>query len=151
MTPIATSISRLVFACLAAVGLATPMSALAAPSASCTVSVDYVYNGTVVEPYVKEFVVESGVTYTDDFSTTTRSKVFTASLGREAGKMVVSIDYFNDVGVFYAIGVNTKLTLHGRALETTSGSHGSYISSGVTPSSVGGNHETNYTLMCTRL
>lgn len=146
------NLSRLFAASLMATGLAMPLAAQAVgPAASCTVSVDYVYNGAVAEPYVKEFVVESGVTYTDDFSTTTRTKVFTASIGKEAGKPVVSIDYFNDVGVFVAIGFNTKLTLHGRAPETTSGSHATYISNGIAPESVGGNHETNYTLVCTRI
>ncbi|MEW5789666.1 MAG: hypothetical protein AB1899_17630 [Pseudomonadota bacterium] len=120
-------------------------------SANCNVVVEYVYGGALVEEYIKDFVVQQGVAYEDDFSTTTRTKVFSAILTKEAGKAVVNIDYFNDVGVFVAIGFNTRLTLRGTGNpESTSGSHTTYISSGVTPTSVGGNHETHYTLVCTR-
>ncbi|HNA29493.1 MAG TPA: hypothetical protein PLL19_00300 [Thiobacillaceae bacterium] len=143
------------FAKLFALGLAalcTMPTAQAAGtlSANCNVTVDYLYNGALVEEYVKAFVVQQGVAFVDDFSTTTRAKVFTANMLREGGKPVVAIDYFNDVGVFVSIGFDAKLVLHGATSESTTGSHATYISTGVAPTSVGGTHETAYTLVCTR-
>lgn len=145
--------ASLFLACAAATGLALPIPALAAENtaAACSVSVDYVVNGTLADQYQKDFLVEQGTTFVDDQSTRLRAKTFTATVAKDAGKVVVSVDYFNDVGVFLAIGFNTRLTIRGGGgFETTSGSHGTYISTGVTPQVVGGNHETHYTLMCRR-
>lgn len=120
-------------------------------SASCSVAVDYVYNGVVTEQYRRDFVVAPGVPFVDDFSTATRIKTFTATAAREAGDLVVSMDYFNDVGTFHAIGFASRLSIRERGkLESTSGSNGFFASSGVTPTSVSGNHETNYLLTCRR-
>jgi hypothetical protein len=115
------------------------------------VAVDYVFNGAVAEEYRKDFFVEQGVAFVDDFSTRTRSKTFTATVAKDAGDVVVAIDYFNDVGVFLAMAFNTRLTIHGGGgIESTSGSHTSSISSGVSPEVLGGSHATNYTLICRR-
>jgi hypothetical protein len=114
-------------------------------SASCSVSIDYTFNGTVVEAYRKDFVADAGAGFVDDFSTAIRSKRFTASVARESGNTVVAIDYFNDVGTFHNIGLNTRLTLHGGGIETNAGSHQFSTSLGVV-----GNHATNYTLACRR-
>ena len=79
-----------------------------------------------------------------DFSTPTRQKVFTATLQRDGARSVLSIDYFNDVGTFNAISVDTSVKmLRAGALEATSGRQGFYTSTGVV-----GNHITDYTLSC---
>ena len=113
---------------------------------SCSVSVDYVLNGVTAQSYQKAFIVQPGVGFVDDFSTPTRFKEFTASTVLDAGKVVVGISYFNDVGVFNTIEFSTKLTLNkkGKA-ETTSGSH-SFITTLGVPSQQ--DHTTNYTLTC---
>jgi len=143
------NLTRILSASIALACLAAPVYVLAADKVvvSCSANVDYLLDGAVAEPYHKDFVVQPGVAFTDDFSTSTREKIFTASLGRDAGNLVVSIDYFNDVGVFHAIGISTKLTLHGsKGIETTSGSASFATSQGVV-----GNHVTNYTLSCHRI
>ena len=114
-------------------------------SAACSVSIDYTFNGAAVESYRKDFTVDAGTGFVDDFSTAIRSKRFTASVARESGHTVVAIDYFNDVGTFHNIGLNTRLTLHGGGIETNAGSHQFSTSLGVV-----GNHATNYTLTCRR-
>lgn len=139
--------------CVAAAFLSAPMHANAAPTAvvACTVAVDYVHDGTVAESYRKDFVAEQGVGFVDDFSTPTRQKRFTASVAKDGGDAVVSIDYFSDVGVFHAIGFNARMTIHGGGgIESTSGSNGFFASSGVSPASVAGNHQTSYQLVCRR-
>jgi len=140
-------------ACLTAAALAASSGAGAAENTAvaCSVAVDYLHDGSPVEQYRKDFVVLQGAPFVDDFSTTLRSKEFTATVVKEAGNLVVSIDHFSDVGVFVAIGFNTSLTLRGGGgLESTSGSHSTYVSSGVSPMIVGGNHTTNYSLNCRR-
>lgn len=132
----------------AAAGLALPINASAADRAavSCSVAIDYSLSGGAPELYRKDFVVEPGASFVDDFSTPLRQKQFTASAAREAGNLVVSIDYFNDVGVFHAVGFNTRLTLRdGRNIDSTAGSNTFSTSIGVP-----GNHRTNYTLSCRR-
>jgi hypothetical protein len=114
-------------------------------SVSCSVAIDYT-NAATAEPYRKDFVVGSGVAFVDDFSTPVRQKRFAASAARDAGNIVVSIDYFNDVGVFHNIAFSTRLALRdGRNIDSTSGNHVFSTSIGVP-----GNHTTNYTLTCKR-
>jgi hypothetical protein len=84
------------------------------------------------------------VAFSDDFSTPIRQKQFSASAARVGGITVVSIDYFNDVGVFVSIGFNTQLNVS-RNIESTSGSHSLSTSLGVV-----GTHSSNYTLTCRR-
>lgn len=134
--------------CAAAASLAVPLAATAAErtSVACGVAIDYSLNGGSAESYSRDFVVEPGAPFVDDFSTALRQKQFTASIAREAGNLVVSIDYFNDAGVFHSIGFNTRLTLrNGRGIDTTAGSNTFSTSLGVS-----GNHRTNYTLTCRR-
>lgn len=137
------------FLCLcAAASLAVPLNAAAADRAalSCSVAIDHSLSGGTPELYRKDFVVAPGVSFVDDFSTPLRQKQFTASAAREAGNLVVSIDYFNDAGVFHSVGFNTRLTLRdGRNIDSTAGSNTFSTSLGVA-----GNHRTNYTLSCRR-
>jgi len=121
-------------------------------AATCSVAVDYLHNGNLVEQYRKDFVVEQGVQFVDDFSTPARFKRFTANVVRTAGDSTVSVDYFSDVGVFHAIGFATQLTIRGGGnVETAIGRQDFSASSGVVPGSVGGNHTTNYSLSCRRV
>lgn len=127
---------------------ATPLAALAAPAtASCSVEINYSINGALAEPYTNSFVIARGEVFVDDFSTATREKRFTASMDRVDGKLMVMINYFNDVGTFTAIDLDTSLRVRGvGALETTAGSH-TFSSSQAVPA---GNHTTDYTLVCFR-
>jgi hypothetical protein len=112
---------------------------------SCNVGIDYIFNGGITESYQKSFIVQPGVGFVDDFSTATRLKEFSASTVLDAGKTVIGIRYFNDVGVFNTVDFSTKLTLHKRGIaETTSGSH-SFITTQTGPQQ---EHTTNYTLTC---
>lgn len=132
----------------AATLLLTPVAATAAqPSANCSVEVNYVVNGTLTEAYTRDFTVTGHEPFVDDFSTPTREKRFTATLARDAGKLAVSIDYFNDVGVFVAISLDTSVRVRGAGvIESTSGSN-TFSSSQAIPA---GNHTTEYTLVCHR-
>ena len=140
-------------ALVTAVGFTVPINVNAQRpvTVSCSVAVDYVHDGVVADEYRQDFVVEQGVGFVDDLSTGSRQKTFTATVFKDASDVVVSIDYFSDVGVFHAVSFNTSLKIHGSGgLETTSGSNGFFASSAVTPEAVSGNHVTNYTLVCRR-
>jgi hypothetical protein len=131
-----------------AASFAVPINVNAAQqgNVSCSVVVDYLLNGALVESYQKAFPVKPGVSFFDDFSTITRQKSFTASTVLDAGKTVVGISYFNDVGVQDAIDFNTKLVLHDKgSLESTSGSYTFTTTAGNIPQR---GHAINYSLIC---
>lgn len=136
-------------------GLASPPAALAADrtTVSCSVAIDYLRNGVLVEQYRQDFVAEPDAPYVDDISTSTRFKRFTADVVRQGGETIVTFDWFSDVGVFHSVGVGSQLTLRGggRKEESVSGSQSFSASSGTSPAAVGGNHNTLYTLACRRL
>jgi NAD(P)-dependent dehydrogenase (short-subunit alcohol dehydrogenase family) len=137
-------IASITAASLSAQTAANPAKGL---SVSCSVSVDYQVNNAPVEAYTKDFIVQPGAAFEDDFSTNLRAKFFNASVAKEGGNIVVSIDYFSDVSVFDSISFNTRLTMHGgRGIETTSGGNTFSSSQAAQP----GNHTTNYTLTCKR-
>lgn len=120
-------------------------------AATCSVAVDYLHNGNLVEQYRRDFIVEQGVQFVDDFSTPTRFKRFTANVVRTSGDSTVSVDYFSDVGVFHAVGLATQLTIRGGNVETAIGRQDFSASNSTVPASVGGNHTTNYSLSCRRI
>jgi hypothetical protein len=131
--------------CFAAAAFASPFAAhaQAATGAACRVAIDYDISG-VAEPYAMDFSVAPGADFVDDFSTGTRLKVFTANAAQSAGGLVVKINYFNDVGVFDSISLDTQLKFRGgRRFESTSGTHVYATSLGVV-----GNHTTTYSLSC---
>ena len=137
---------------IAAAAAFAPAAHAADDAAICSVAVDYLRNGVISDAYRRDFVVVEGADFVDDQSTSLRSKRFTAKLTRNGGETLVSVDYFDDVGVFFAVGFTTGLSIRGGGgAESTAGSHTSSISSGVTPVVVGGNHTTNHTLACRRL
>ena len=124
---------------------ALPQAAQAAvASASCTVTADYSLNNSLVEPFSHTFVVNEGVTYSYDFSTQVRFKEMAATLSRVGNKSTVSITYFNDVGTFTAIEIDTSVPLYlAGTTSATSGRHTFYTSQGVV-----GNHVTAYSVSC---
>lgn len=136
-------------ACAAAAAiLAVPMAAQSADPAvvNCSIAIDYTLNGAALQAYRKDFAIQPGVAFTDDFSSTTRSRTFNASVAPEGNNMVVAFDYFNDVDTFDAVSFNARMTLfRGQGIETTSGRQGFSTSLGVA-----GNHLTSYTLSCRR-
>lgn len=141
-------ITKFLAVVITSASFAAPINANAAlGSVSCSVAIDYSLNNVLIEPYQSDFVAELGVEFLDDFSTVTRFKEFSALTAREGNNIVVSIYYFNDIGVFDALDLSTKLTLHKKGVpESTSGSNTFSTSQGTA-----GNHKTNYTLTCTRL
>ena len=107
----------------------------------------YSLNSNLVESYVRTFNVAPGADYFEDFSTPTRQKTFSVSAAKVAGDLVVTTDYFNDVGVFHAISSGAQMTLQkGRNTESTSGTQGFYTNIGAA-----GNHVTTYKLSCQRV
>jgi len=131
---------------VASLGAQTNQNTVEKVSVSCSVSVDYLINSVVAESYRKDFVVQPGAGFSDDFSTSTRQKLFRASVAREGGNLAVAIEYFSDVSVFDSVDFNTRFTMHlGRGIQTTAGSHT------FSSSQAGGNHTTNYVLACSRL
>ena len=117
-----------------------------AAGASCRVAVDYSLDATTVESYRKDFVVEPGVDFVDDFSTQTRFKEFSASATSDGDETVVSINYFSDVDTFDTISLDAHVTIRGnRKTDSTSGRHTFSTSLGIA-----GNHETTYSLACRR-
>jgi hypothetical protein len=126
-----------------------PLSAQAVDQlrVSCSVAVDSDLNGVPQDSYHKDFVAVGGVPFSEDLSTALRSKFFTASVTREAGKPVVTIDFFADLNVVDQVDISTRLTLHSeKGIESTSGSYTFSNSQAASP----GNHRTNYTLSCRR-
>ena len=115
---------------------------------ACSAMVTYVFseqNGTVIstEPYQTDFVVSPEADFVDDFSTPTRQKQFRASVARGSGEFVVTMSYFNDVGVFHSIDLTATLTVD-KDGGTTSGAN----TFSTTVAGLNGHHRTDYSLTC---
>lgn len=132
---------------------ATPLAPTSAHAASnkgldCSITVTYRHTNAGLlfntETYSRAFSVSDGVPFTEDFSTPTRQKSFSASAATARGATVVSVDFFNDVGVFSAVSFSTQLTVVSDAA-SNAGSLGYGTSLGVA-----GNHDTSYVLSCVR-
>ena len=78
----------------AAACLAVPLNAAAADRAvvSCSVAIDYSLSGGTPELYRKDFVVSDESPYFDDFSSATRFREFAATVSKNGGDSVVTID-----------------------------------------------------------
>ena len=99
--------------------------------------------GTVVsrEVYSKAFTIDEGGTFTDDFSTRTRFKFFTANMTKVEGEKTVAINWFADVTVFNSVDLDTAVSLEdGQKTGKATGRHTLYVS--------GGSTTTTYTLSC---
>lgn len=102
--------------------------------------------GTVVgtEYYLKEFVLQDGSFYSDDFSTRTRFKFMDATMQTIDGDSTINVDWFADVSVFNSVDVSTSVTLgKGRNVNQTQGQHTFYTS--------GLSVRTTYFLECSEL
>lgn len=105
-----TKMMKLSMVLFAAAGIAAAQQASAKNlgPVSCSVSIDYLINNVVRAPYSNDFIVEPGVTYEHDFSSAIRFRVFNAATALdENNDTVVSISYFNDVGVFTSVDLAT--------------------------------------------
>lgn len=139
---------RFLWVCALAASVSVPAYTHASQNGrlACSVSIDYVLNNVLRQSYQKDFVIDPNTPFSDDFSTATRFRFFDASTTRQSGDSVVTISYFNDVGVFTAVDFRTTLTMRDdKDGETISGSHTFFTSIGAV-----GNHTTNYTLTCQR-
>ncbi|MFO0954206.1 MAG: hypothetical protein U0835_24225 [Isosphaeraceae bacterium] len=93
------------------------------------------------EVYHKEFVLQEGGRFSDDFSTRTRFKFFDAFLQKNNGESTVSADWFADVTVFNSVDFQTSVTLEdGAKRGKSTGSHTLFTS--------GGSTTTTYSLVC---
>ena len=139
--------TKILLASLAIAGLAAPLAGHAESirTVACSVSIDYLANDVLRAPYQKDFVVTPGVTFQHDFSTFTRFRFFEASTKLEGNRTVVSISYYNDVGVFEYVDMRTSLPMR-EDVESTSGSHTYWTELGIA-----GTHTTNWTLTCQRV
>ncbi len=102
--------------------------------------------GTVVgtEYYLKEFVLQDGGFFTDDFSTRTRFKFMDATMQTIDGDSTINVDWFADVSVFNSVDVSTSVTLgKGRNVNQSQGRHTFYTS--------GFSVRTTYFLECSEL
>ena len=139
-----TEILALALAC----ALGAPLAAMAqtAPvlAATCNVTIDYSLNGNAVEPHTEQFTVQEGVPYENDFSTPTRLKVLNADLVRNGNGATVLLSYFNDVGTFDAIRLDTSLVLKRRGATESAAARQSHEVSGSIP----GSHVVNWSFSC---
>jgi hypothetical protein len=96
--------------------------------------------------YNKDFVLSPGAGFIEDFKDPIHFDSFDASLAREAGNLVASINYFRDVTVFDSVGLTARLTVaNGRGIHSTSGTNEFSTSLGTSRS-----FQTSYTLTCRR-
>lgn len=132
---------------LLAVSCLLPVGAQArAPrSAACSVSIDYLLNTTLRSAYQKDFVVEPGVVFEDDFSTAVRFRYLDAwsTVAADGKTTTVSIAYYNDIGVLDFIDLRTEVTLDDKDARTSTGQSSYWSSVGIA-----GEHITKYTLTC---
>lgn len=113
-------------------------------SANCTATIDYSLNGNPTEPHTEQFTVQEGVRYEHDFSTPTRLKILNADLVRNGAGATVRLSYFNDVGTFDAIQLDTSLLLKRRgAVESAAARQGHEVSG-----SVPGSHVVSWSFSC---
>ncbi len=114
---------------------------------TCSVNVSYAVNNGTPQVYQKDFLVEAGTTFHDEFGTIIRFKEFNASTSVDAdGKTVVSFDYYSDVNAFDAVEFSSSLTLTDEKGTQVAGRNAFYTSH----SGFSASHRTDYVLFCTR-
>jgi len=133
---------------VAAASLAAPLSARADVAAACSMAVDYLVNANLVEAYRRDFVVQEGVPFVDDFGSVTRLKQFTASVTKAGGNLTVAIDFFADVSALNSTEFNTSLTVRGGGSIESTFSNQTFSTSTASGFS---RHATNYTLACRKV
>jgi hypothetical protein len=140
---------KLLLVSVTAAVIAAPIAVNASElrTVACSVTINYLVNDVVRAPYQKDFVLTPDAAFTDDFSTVTRFRFFDAATHLDDGDTVVTISYFNDVGVFEFVDFRTQLKIRDDGkVETNSGAHTYFTSLGAA-----GEHTTEYMLACARL
>mgnify|MGYP001354254899 CR=1 FL=1 len=130
-----------------AVGLAAPslVEAKVPDPVQCSMTADYSINNVVRAPFQHDFVFVPGEVYDFDFSTAVRFRYFQAQAAiDEKGRTVVSINYYNDVGVFTFVELDTKVTVANNNEEFVSEGESTFFTS-LGPA---GEHTTTYALRC---
>jgi hypothetical protein len=141
-----------------AVSLLLPLSAALPAQAAqvepqaCSISIEYTRDGASQLTYAKDFVVSTTTGFSEDFSSPTRARTFSASLSADAtGTPVVKFAFFADINAFDAVDFGTDLTVRDSKGATTSGYSTFYTmvqTSSTTRTSV--KHESTYTLSCAK-
>ncbi len=136
------------------VALSTVAAGLAAPSlveakvpdpVQCSMTADYSINDVVRAPFQHDFAFVPGDVYDFDFSTATRFRYFQAQAAiDERGRTIVSINYYNDVGVFTFVELDTKVTIANNNEDFVSEGESTFFTS-LGPA---GEHTTRYVLSC---
>jgi hypothetical protein len=85
-------------------------------SLTCTVDILHEFraqDGTLLstETYQQTFVVAQGADFTDDYSTPTRFKEFSATLTQVGADSMVSINWFADVSTFNSVDLDTVVVI----------------------------------------
>lgn len=132
-------------AATALAALLSPVAALADDQprdVTCSVNVTYQINSNAPVVYAKDFEVPAGGRFFDDFGSAFRFRDFTATTSvDEKGRMVVRMDYYNDVTVFDTINTIASMTMYDENGTTISGQNNTWSRAG---------YRVNYTLNCAK-
>lgn len=111
---------------------------------TCDALITYVPKSGTTETYQRTFHLAPGLTFVDDFSTTTRQHIFSAVATRKGGVVEVEFNYFSDVSTLNNIDLTGTLSIDDRQrFESTSGRQ-------VFSTSNPGSYSLTYTLSCRR-
>lgn len=142
------SLQKLAVLALAAAGLATGLEAHAknADPIACNVVLDYSINRVLRFPFSQSFVVTPDQPFDYDFSTAVRFRYLQAKseMDPATGDQTVTINYYNDVGVFTFIELGTTVKVTNNKDTFTSEGKSTFFTSQGTA----GEHTTDYTLSC---
>ena len=102
-------------------------------------------DGTVLstETYQQTFVLAQGANFTDDYSTPTRFKEFSATLTQVGSDSMVSISWFADVSTFNSVDLDTAVVIPDKQQQGTAAGRHRFSSSP-------GHDTTTYTLTAVR-
>lgn len=139
---------RVMKSLVAAAALAATLSPAAALAddqprdVTCSVDVTYQINSGTPVSYQKDFEVPAGGRFFDDFGSAFRFRDFTATTSvDEKGRMVVKMDYYNDVTVFDTVDTIASLTMYDENGTTITGQNTVWSRAA---------YKVNYTLSCAK-
>jgi hypothetical protein len=117
-------------------------------SLTCTVDILHEFraqDGTLLstETYQQTFVLAQGANFTDDYSTPTRFKEFSATLTQVGSDSMVSINWFADVSTFNSVDLDTAVVIPDKQKQGTAAGRHRFSSSP-------GHDTTTYTLTAVR-
>lgn len=116
---------------------------------ACSVSIEYLLNGTLRSTYAKDFTVAPGVPFSDDASTAIRFKFFDAfaAVAADGKSTDVGVSYFADTGALESVDFRTDLNVRKGKEPATTAATSTYWSS----VGVAGEHTTKWSLTCSTL